>query len=93
MQEEKPLYFMIMSIVMLILSVTLALLNLTFWPYMAIVSSVILVLATGISFFERSAEKEIQKDVKVEKEKISVKKEPENSATNGVHTGYFSHNY
>ena len=78
---------------MLVLSIALPLLEFTFWSYMGIISAVILTVATGIYFFDKSGQKETKKDVKTKTKNSSVKKEHESSAASSAHTGYFSHNY
>jgi len=82
-----------MTVVMLVLSVALPLLEFTFWSYMGTVSAVLLTIATGIYFFDSGRQKETKKDVKTKTKNSSVKKESENSTASSAHTGYFSHNY
>ena len=95
MQEEKPLYFIIMTVVMLVLSVALPLLNFTFWAYMGIISAVTIALGVGMYFFDKNTQDSKEKTPKVKKEKASVKEDEKESTNNNsaAHTGYFSHNY
>lgn len=92
MQEEKPLYFIIMTVVMLILSVALPLLNFTFWAYMGIISAVTIALGAGMYFFDKNTQENKEETPKVGKEKVTVKEDKKESI-NSAHTGYFSHNY
>jgi len=100
LQEEKPLYFILMSVVMLSLSVALPLLDFGFWAYMGTISAVIIAMAVAMYFFDSKTQ--TQNDTKATEPKKVKKETPkpvqekvEPSETNAPHiqTGYFGHNY